>query len=91
VLAANWRTLGGSGNLGGGEIGHQKKEQGVAGDVEIEVDQTVHQESGASDKAGKMERGGEGLVLQEQPAERMKKQSTEKPGTTRGAGNSSFG
>ena len=67
----------GTKNVGSGEISHQEKKKGVARDVEIEIDQTVHEEAGATDKARKMESGGEGLVLQEHTTERTKKQSAE--------------
>src|SRR6266436_10036596 len=78
-------------NVGSGEICHQKKEQGVARDVEIEIDKTMHEKAGAGDQTRKMESGGEGLVLQKQAPERMKEQCTEKPGAARAADNSGFG
>src|ERR1700736_2234080 len=90
-MAANAGGSSRTENVGCGEISHQKKEQGVARDVEVEIDQTVHEKAGTSDEARKMESGGEGLVLQEQATERTKKQSTEKPGATRGASDSGFG
>src|SRR6266849_4793819 len=77
-------------NVGSGEISHEEEEQGVARDVKIEIDQTVHEEAGASDESRKMESGGERLVLQEQATEGTKEQNTEKPGAARGASDSGF-
>jgi hypothetical protein len=91
MVAASGGRRSGTKNVGSGEISHQEKKKGVARDVEIEIDQTVHEEAGATDKARKMESGGEGLVLQEHTTERTKKQSTEKPGAARGTGDSGFG
>src|SRR5260370_41481291 len=91
MVAASGGRRSGTKNVGSGEISHQEKKQSVARDVEIEIDQTVHEEAGATDKARKMESGGEGLVLQEHTTERTKKQSTEKPGAARGTGESGFG
>src|SRR5260370_41313006 len=71
-------------NVGRGEISHEEKEQGVARDMKIEIDQTVHEKAGASDESRKMESGGEGRVLQEQATEGTKEQNSEKPGAARG-------
>src|SRR6266851_5091794 len=90
-MAASGGRRSGNENVASGEISHKEKKQGVARDVEIEIDQTVHEEADATDKTRKMESEGEGLVLQEHTTERTKKQSAEKPGAARNTDDSGFG
>ena len=65
LMAARKNGRWGSGNVGGGEMGHQEKKQRVAWDMKIEVDQTMYQKSRAGNEAGEMESGRERFVLQE--------------------------
>ena len=53
-----------------GEMGHQKKEKGISGHMEIEVHETVHQKSTTCDQTGKVQRGGKGLIGNKQMSQR---------------------
>ena len=53
-------------DFGRREVGHQNKEQGVSGHVQIEIHQAVHQKATTRYKSRKMKRGSKGLVDDEQ-------------------------
>ena len=57
-----------------GEKGHQKKEKGVSGHMEIEVDETVHQKSATGDQAGEVQGGGKGFIGDQQLIERTEEE-----------------
>jgi hypothetical protein len=43
-------------------VRHQKKEERVRGDVQIEIDEAMHEETGASHQPGELQRPGKGIV-----------------------------
>ena len=54
----------------GGEMSHHEKEKGVSRHMEIEVHETVDQNSATGDQTGQVQRGGKGLVGDQQLFER---------------------
>jgi hypothetical protein len=74
VLAvARKRDCGGTGNLGNGQLGHEEKQQSVARNVQVKVDQTVDKKSSARHQAGKMQSRRKRFAFQEQATKRMEK------------------
>src|SRR6267378_2780493 len=73
-----------------GEMGHKKKEKGISGHMEIEVHETVHQKSTTSDQAGKVQRGGKGLIGNKQMSQRREEQEAQKRGAAKGANQASI-
>ena len=49
-------------NCGCGQMSGQKEEEGVGGNVEVKIDQTVYQKGTTAEESGKVKRGGKGLV-----------------------------
>ena len=78
-------------DLGSGEGGDKKKEQGVRGDVQIEVDQAVNEKAGTPDKRGQVERYGKRRSRMKQTAPGFEKPNTEERGAAETAKKSSFG
>src|SRR5712675_351334 len=74
-----------------GEMGHQKKEKGVSGHMGVEVHETVHQKSTTSDHAGKVQRGGKGLIGNKQMSQRGEEQEAQKRGAAKTAHQASIG
>ena len=73
IAVTRKRDCGETGNLGNGQLRHEEKQQGVARNVQVKVDQTVDKKSSARDQAGKMQSRGKRFVFQEQATKRMEK------------------
>src|SRR6266404_6979166 len=79
------------GDGSGGEMGHKKKEKGVSGHMEIEVDETVHQKSATGDQAGEVQGGGKGFVGDQQLFQRSEEQKAQKRGAAERANQAGVG
>ena len=57
-----WLLLGSPLNLCGCEVRHKKKQQGVRGNVEIEIDEAMHEKTAAGQETGELQGPGKGIV-----------------------------
>jgi len=49
-------------NFCGGQMSHKKKQDGVGGDVQIEIDEAMNEEAGAGNQAGDLQSSGKRIV-----------------------------
>src|ERR1700687_5927143 len=77
--------------LGGGQVGHKKKQQRVRRDVQVEIDQAMHEEAVASHQPGELQGPGKRIVELMQSFQGLAKQDAEKPGTAEPSENAGFG
>lgn len=78
-------------DLGCRQVGHKKKQESVSGDVQVEIDQSMHEEAGASHQPGKLQGPGKGIIELAQSFQGFAEQDTQKPGTTEPSQNAGFG
>src|SRR5690242_15838008 len=81
MAAANWRYGRSLLDLRGGQMSHQEEKPKVGRDVEVEVDQSVHQKSRACNYSGKLQSPGEREITLPEKRKRFEKQNPEEPGT----------
>ena len=49
-------------NFCGGEVRHEKKQEGIGGDVQIEVDEAMHEKPAAGHETGELQGPGKRIV-----------------------------
>ena len=49
-------------NFCGGEVRHEKKQQGIRRNVEIEIDEAMHEKTAAGYETGELQGPGKGIV-----------------------------
>src|SRR5438445_12715605 len=88
-VGCGWRSR--LANLDRSQVSHEEKQEGIGWDVQVEVDKTVNQNSGASHQAGELQRPGKRVIDIAQPLYGLPKQDTQKPGTTERSEQTRFG
>jgi hypothetical protein len=78
-------------DVGGRQVSHQEKKKRVRGDVQVEIDEAMHEEAGASQQAGELQGPWKRMMGLAQFFEGFEEQDAEKPGTTEAAEKSGFG
>src|SRR5882724_342610 len=74
----------------GGKVGDEKKQEGVGGDVQIEIDKAMHKKPGAGHETGELQGPGKGIVELAQTLQGLGQQDTDEPGAAEATGNASF-
>ena len=69
-------------DFSGGQMGHQEEEKEIGGDVQIEIDETVHEKAAASDETGELQSAREGLTQLAQSYQRLTEQDAKEPRAT---------
>ena len=46
----------------GGQVRHEKKQQGIRGNVQIEIDEAMHEKAAAGHQTGKLQHPGKRIV-----------------------------
>src|SRR6266566_2687024 len=77
--------------LRGCQVGHKEKQEGVRWNMQVKIDQAMHQEACASHQAGELQSSGKRVVQLTQPLQGFSEQNAQKPSTTESSKNSSFG
>src|SRR5690242_17630546 len=72
-------------NLRGGQMSHQEEKPKVGRDVEVEVDQSVHQKSRASHNSGELQGPGKRKVTLPKKGKGFEKQNPEEPSAAQAA------
>jgi len=77
-------------NLRCGEVRHEKKQKGVGGNVQIEIDEAMHKKPAAGHQTGELQGPGKGIVELAQSLHGFGQQDADEPGATQATGNASF-
>ena len=78
-------------NFGRCQVRHKEKKPEISRDVEVEVDQRMHEQSSTSHDSRKLQGSHKGKVILAEAREGFEQQSREKPGTTGTAQDACFG
>ena len=73
-------------NVCGGQMSHEKKQQGICRNVQIEIDEAMHEEAAASDKTGELQGPGKRIVELAQALHGLGQQDADKPDAAKATG-----
>src|ERR1700694_5965143 len=76
--------------LGGSQVGHKKKQERIRRDVQVEIDQAMHEEAAASHQPGELQGPGKGVVELTKSFYGIAEQGAEKPGPAEPSENAGF-
>src|SRR6266446_3855988 len=80
-----------NGHLRGSQVGHKEKQKSVRWNMQVEINQAMDEEAGASHQAREMQSSDKGVVQLTQSPQGFSEQNTQKPSTTESSENSGFG
>ena len=77
-------------NLCGCQVSHEKKQHGIHRNMQIEIDETVHEKTDASQETGELQSPGKRIVQPSHALHRLSEQDSDEPGAAYAAGNARF-
>src|SRR5260370_31234280 len=70
---------------------HKKKQKGIGGDVQVEIDETMHEKATCSDQSRELQGRCKGISELVQALEGLAQQDDDEPGTTKASEKSRLG
>jgi hypothetical protein len=89
AMGRGWRS--GLVDLRSSQVSHEEKEEGVGGNVQVEIDETVNEKAAASHQSAELQSRGKRVIQLAKTLYELPEQDTQKPRATEASEQTCFG